>query len=76
MTSASVTAQRMATLLESMSGQRHQKIDEAFRKNVNRYIDSDAFEAMRTDVEMFGHGSFSKRGEKNSTARRTQTAHR
>lgn len=57
-------AQGMATLLESMSDQQHQKVDEAFRKNVDRYIDSDAFEAMRADVEMFGLAAFSKHGEK------------
>lgn len=51
-------AQRMAGLLSSVSDKQQAKIDSAFRKNVDRYIESDAFQAMRADVNMFGDEAF------------------
>jgi hypothetical protein len=56
-------AKRMAALLESMSDQQHKKVDESFRKNIDKFVGSDAFDAMRADVEMFGSAAFSKRDQ-------------
>jgi hypothetical protein len=53
-------AQRITESLESVSDKQQAKIDEAFRKNVDRYINSDAFHAMRADISMFGDEAFSK----------------
>lgn len=55
-------AKRMAELLDGMSHQQHQKVDEAFRKNVDKFVGSDAYDAMVADIEMFGSAAFSKRG--------------
>lgn len=57
-------AQSMGERLAGMSLRQHAKVDEAFRKNVERYVESDAFQAMNADVEMFGRDAFSKREEK------------
>ena len=54
-------AQKMTELLESVSDKQQEKIDYAFRKNVDRYIGSDAYHAMRADLSMFGDKAFSKR---------------
>lgn len=56
-------AQRMAELLNSVSDKQQTKIDSAFRQNVDRYIESDAFQAMRADLSMFGDEAFSKRSK-------------
>jgi hypothetical protein len=53
----------MTALLEGMSERQHSKVEEAFRKNIDRYIGSDAFVAMNADVEMFGTKAFSKSGK-------------
>lgn len=58
-------AKRMASLLENMSEQQHKKVDEAFRKNIDKFVDSDAYDAMLTDIEMFGSAAFSKRTQRN-----------
>jgi len=54
-------AQSMEKRLAGMSARQHAKVDETFRKNVERYIESDAFRAMNADVDMFGRQAFSKR---------------
>lgn len=56
-------ATRMFELLETMSDRQRAKVEEAFRKNLDRYIGSDAFHAMTADVEMFGHEAFSRYGK-------------
>lgn len=57
-------AHRMAELLNSVSEKQQTKIDGAFRKNVDRYVESDAYQAMLADVSMFGDAAFSKRDNK------------
>lgn len=54
-------ANKMAEALRGMSDAQHNKVDSAFRNNVDRYIDSDAYDAMLADIEMFGDAAFSKR---------------
>lgn len=54
-------ARRMANLLEGVSPKQRAKIDEAFRQNADRYVGSDAFEAMAADISMFGDSAFTKR---------------
>lgn len=54
-------AQKTSELLGSVSDKQQEKIDYAFRKNVDRYIGSDAYQAMRADLSMFGDEAFSKR---------------
>ena len=44
--------------LASVSPKQRQKINEAFRANIDRLADSDAFAAMNADVEMFGNDAF------------------
>lgn len=51
---------RMSQLLEGMSPAQHRKVDVAFRRNAERFVQSDAFRAMQADVEMFGDAAFSK----------------
>ena len=54
-------AAKMSAALAGMSDAQHAKVDKAFRGNVDRYVDSDAFAAMQADVDMFGPAAFSKR---------------
>lgn len=54
-------AERASELLGSVSDHQQAKIDYAFKKNVDKYINSDAFEAMNADVEIFGRDAFSKK---------------
>ncbi|CAG4889797.1 hypothetical protein SCB29_33885 [Paraburkholderia sp. SIMBA_055] len=53
----------MAALLESMSDQQYKKVDEAFRNNIDKFVGSDAYDAMRADIEMFGSAAFLKRAQ-------------
>ena len=53
----------MAELLDSVSDKQQDKIDAAFRQNIDRFIESDAFQAMQADVGMFGDEAFSKRSK-------------
>lgn len=53
-------AQKLGSALNSVSDRQQEKIDEAFRTNLDRYIGSDAFTAMQADVEMFGNAAFKK----------------
>ncbi|MBB1602912.1 hypothetical protein [Variovorax sp. UMC13] len=52
-------AQAMADALGSVSPRQKQKIEDAFRANIERFSESDAFRAMQADVEMFGESAFS-----------------
>jgi hypothetical protein len=54
-------AKRAAELLNSVSNKQQNKIDSAFRANVDNYIGSDAFQAMLADINMFGDKAFSER---------------
>lgn len=56
-------AKRMADLLNGVSDKQAGKIDTAFRKNVDCYLGSDAFQAMSADISMFGNNAFSKRSK-------------
>lgn len=60
-------AQSMNKRLAGMSDRQHTKVEETFRKNIDRYVESDAFQAMNADVEMFGNEAFSKRGVDSSS---------
>lgn len=53
-------AGKMAKALSSMSDVQRGKVDKAFRENVDRYLESDAFTAMQADIEMSGDAAFSK----------------
>ncbi len=54
-------AERAAKRLGSISNHQQEKIDYAFKKNVDKYIKSDAFEAMKADVNAFGKDAFYKK---------------
>jgi hypothetical protein len=54
-------AQTMLDALSSMSDRQQQTVDTTFRANVDKFLGSDAFKAMNTDVEMFGRDAFGKR---------------
>ena len=62
-------ASKMHLALASMSDRQSEKVEQEFRKNIDRYIGSDAFVAMQADVEMFGDKAFNKRtdGSKNDS---------
>lgn len=45
--------------LASVSDRQGRRIDEAFRKNIDRFAGSDSFRAMDADVQMFGQAAFS-----------------
>ena len=55
-------ATKIRDALDSVSERQKEKIDEAFRSNIDRYIGSDAFTAMNADVDLFGEEAFSRRG--------------
>lgn len=50
----------VSTALGSISDRQQTKIEEAFRSNIDKYIESDAFIAMQADVDMFGKAAFDK----------------
>jgi hypothetical protein len=56
-------AKRMADLFESISDKQADKVEETFKKNIDKYVGSDAFQAMSADISMFGDNAFSKRRE-------------
>jgi hypothetical protein len=58
-------ASSLRETLGSISEKQQQRIDTAFRANIENYISSDAFVAMNADVEMFGSQAFSSRGKNN-----------
>lgn len=52
-------ANAVHTSLGGISERQREKIDTAFRSNLDNYAASDAFKAMNADVEMFGTKAFS-----------------
>jgi hypothetical protein len=54
-------ARKMSAAIGSVSDKQQQKIASAFRSNLDRFVDSDAFAAMQADVAMFGNDAFQKR---------------
>lgn len=54
-------AQKVSGALESVSLRQQQKIEDAFRANIDRYSGCDAFVAMQADVSMFGDDAFTKK---------------
>ena len=54
--------------LGEMSERQQERIEAAFRENINKFIGSDAFTAMHADVEMFGGAAFADRGDKGEPA--------
>ena len=59
-------ATKMREALDSVSDKQQSKIDDAFRKNVDRFVTSDSFKAMQADLAMFGDDAFSKRVPKDT----------
>lgn len=57
-------ARAVAASIASVSARQGDKIDEALRKNADRYVGSDAFKAMMADVNMFGSAAFSRERKK------------
>lgn len=55
-------ATKMRDALDSVSDRQKAKIDEAFRSNVDKFANSDAFVAMNADIELFGNEAFSRQG--------------
>jgi hypothetical protein len=58
-------AQTMGQALASMSDRQLQNVETTFRASVDRFVGSDAFNAMNADVEMFGDDAFSHRSDEN-----------
>jgi hypothetical protein len=54
-------AKRHATVYDQISDRQRLKIDETFRKNLDRVAASETFRAMTEDVRLFGNAAFSKR---------------
>lgn len=54
-------AKNMRSALASMSEKQHEKVDKAFRANIDKFIGSDAFIAMQADIDMFGNDAFTPR---------------
>jgi|CXWL01.1.fsa_nt_gi hypothetical protein len=53
-------ARHVAGLLSGVSRRQSEKIDQAFRSNVEKYVGSDEFVAMQNDVRMFGDAAFTR----------------
>lgn len=51
--------------MSAISDRQQQKIEQAFRANVDRIVGSDFFRAMNADVQMFGSSAFSVRSDGN-----------
>lgn len=54
-------AHQQKEIAASISQRQREKSDQSFRKNVERFVGSDAFVAMQHDVEMFGDDAFCER---------------
>jgi hypothetical protein len=67
-------ARKMSAALASVSDKQHQKIESAFRSNLDRFVDSDAFAAMKADVDLFGADAFSQRAKSPSQDERSAGA--
>lgn len=57
-------AQKITELIGSVSDKQQEKIDSSFKRNADRYIGSDAYQAMLADISMFGDEAFTKRDKK------------
>lgn len=55
-------AQKMRQALASISDRQAEKVEAAFKANIDRFAGSDAFIAMQADIDMFGNEAFTKRG--------------
>ena len=55
-------ARKIREALAKMSDRQSDKVDAAFRANIDRFAGSDAFIAMQADVEMFGDEAFTELG--------------
>jgi len=53
-------ARAVREALDSINDNQQAKIDKAFKANIDRYVESDAYRAMNADVTMFGKKAFSK----------------
>lgn len=53
-------ARHVAGLLSGVSRRQSEKIDQAFRANVDKFVSSDEFIAMQNDVRMFGDAAFTR----------------
>lgn len=62
-------ARQMTQALNSVSDRQQAKIEAALKTNIDRFIGSDAFVAMKADVELFGEDAFTNR-ETNPTTKR------
>jgi hypothetical protein len=51
-------ARREAELISGLSPRQADKIDQAYRENINTFVGSDAFIAMQHDIRMFGGAAF------------------
>lgn len=51
-------ANRVSTAMSKLSERQRDKIDSAFRSNIDRIVGSDFFRAMQADVDMFGQDAF------------------
>lgn len=53
-------ARRQAELLAGVSTRQHEKIDQAYRANIDKFVGSDEFVAMQNDVRLFGDAAFTR----------------
>lgn len=53
-------AKKVSEIKDSISSNQKRKIDESYKKNMDRAINSGTFKAMDYDVEMFGEKAFKK----------------
>lgn len=53
-------SQAVRDALDSINERQQEKIDEAFKQNIDRYAGSDAYRAMSADVALFGKSAFRK----------------
>lgn len=53
-------SQAMRDALDSINERQQEKIDKAFKQNIDRYAKSDAYRAMNADVALFGKSAFRK----------------
>jgi len=51
-------ANRVTAAMSNLSERQRDKIDSAFRSNIDKIVGSDFFKAVQADVDMFGHDAF------------------
>jgi hypothetical protein len=54
-------SRREVELLRSISPRQHERIEQSFRDNAERFVGTDAFLAMQYDIDMFGDDAFTWR---------------